>query len=61
MHVYVNADRQPVRVLICSHSDWSPKGRLYHLSVIEKGITAVLILDHNSYLEAVRERRKSWE
>lgn len=33
LRVCVNADRQPAWVLICSHSDWSPKGRLYHLSV----------------------------
>lgn len=49
MRVCENADRQPARVLICSHSGWSPKGRLYHLSVTEKGITAVLILDHKSH------------
>lgn len=61
----LNADRQPARVLICSHSDWSPKGRLYHLSVTEKGITAVLISDHKSHLEieiekGIREGEKAW-
>lgn len=37
VNVCVNADGQPARVLICSHSDWSPKGRLDHLSVYWEG------------------------
>lgn len=56
----VNVDRQPVWVLICSRSSWSSKGRLYHLSDDEMGITAILILDHKSHSEMEGERgRKS--
>lgn len=58
VHCSVNADRLPAWVLICSRSGWGPKARPYHLSVTEKGITAVLILDHKSHSKI--ERRRGW-
>lgn len=36
---WANADGQPERVLICSHSDCSSKGRMYLLSVSRKDYT----------------------